>query len=115
MNVTGRYERKLDTQNGTTKAGKSWSKETIIVTTTEEYDNVYPIEFFGDKAIANLNNATVGDMVEVEFNIKANEYNGRHYVSLGGWKIAKVESDTSTPPPVATPAEIVNEENPLPF
>lgn len=117
MKVEGRYERKLEPQSGMTKAGKAWSKETIIVRTNEEYDNIYPIEFFGDKAIGNLNQVSVGDSVDVEFNIKANEYNGRHYVSLGGWKIAKVASSEPTKAPEVVPEAITNDDDgdSLPF
>ena len=116
MKVEGRYERRLDPISGTTQAGKPWSKETILVRTNEEYDNLYPIEFFGDKAIQNLSNIAVGDTVEVEFNVKANEYKGKHYVSLGGWKAVKTEGSTPSAPPVA-PKPITNgsDDDDLPF
>lgn len=34
-----------------------------------------------------LDNFKVGQTVKVEFNLRGNEHNGRHYVSLQAWKI----------------------------
>ena len=44
----------------------------------------------------------IGDQVEVEFNIRSNEYNGRIYNSLSHWDCKKINNETK---------ENVNQEN----
>ena len=41
----------------------------------------------GDK-ITQINNFEVGNPVVVSINIRGNEYNGKYYNSINGWKIA---------------------------
>jgi hypothetical protein len=50
----------------------------------------------------------VGDNVEVEFDIRSREYNGKTYNDLSHWKLEKVISDK----PIETDTE---EIEPLPF
>ena len=37
-----------------------------------------------------LDSFRVGDRVTVAFNLRGNEHNGRHYLSLAAWKIERV-------------------------
>jgi hypothetical protein len=53
------------------------------------------IDFVKDKCDV-LNAYKVGDSVEVGINIRGNEYNGKYYVSLQGWKISKLETAGNT-------------------
>lgn len=45
----------------------------------------------------------VGDPITVQFNLRGNEYNGKHYVSLAAWKFDRSESRSANqngaPPP----------------
>ena len=41
MQVTGTITKVLETQTGTSKAGKEWKKLSFVLTTTEEYKTDY--------------------------------------------------------------------------
>ena len=45
MKVTGKITKVLDTQKGTSAAGKDWQKLSFILETTEDYNNLYCFEF----------------------------------------------------------------------
>ena len=111
MNIKGKFERDLGVTEVTSKStGKRWSKRTILVRTTDEYDNLYPIEFFGEKAQENLKGVNVGDTIDVEFNVKTNEHQGKFYISLGGWKVSK---EQAAQPTAAQQAHIPNVPQPV--
>ena len=95
----------LDAQSGTSKAGKDWMKQTFIGETTEEYNNLYAFELFGAEKVENFNKYNkVGDVVNVEFNVSCNEWQGKYFTSLQAWRIDKANGS-------GTPAENVPEAN----
>lgn len=63
-----------------------FSKVQLVITSDEQYPSDIPIDFLKDKGDL-LQNFNVGDSVKVSINIRGSEYNGKHYVSLNGWKI----------------------------
>ena len=110
MKVTGKITKVLDTQKGTTAAGKNWQKLSFILETTEDYNNLYCFEVFGDEKVEQfLKFNKVGQEVDVSFNVQTNEYKGKYYTSLQSWKIFKAEAGEATP-------EVAQEEaDDLPF
>ena len=100
----------LDTQKGTSAAGKDWQKLSFILETTEEYNNLYCFDVFGDEKVEQfLKFNKVGQEVDVSFNVQTNEYKGKYYTSLQSWKIFKAEAGEATP-------EVAQEEaDDLPF
>jgi hypothetical protein len=87
MEITGNIKLIQDTETGTSKAGKEWAKRTIVVTTNETYPQDIAIDFLGDK-ISQINNFQVGNPVDVGINLRGQEYNGKYYTSINGWKIS---------------------------
>jgi hypothetical protein len=121
MEVTGTVEKLLPAVSGQTKTGDTWQKQTFLLRTEDEYDNLYPIEAFG-KAMEHLNGLSVGQKITAHFNVKCNEYQGKYYVSLGLWKIEKIIKDVPQQqaptkayqaPPVTS--NLTDESNDLPF
>ena len=110
MKVTGKITKVLDTQKGTTAAGKNWQKLSFILETTEDYNNLYCFDVFGDEKVEQfLKFNKVGQEVDVSFNVQTNEYKGKYYTSLQSWKIFKAEAGEATP-------EVAQEEaDDLPF
>jgi hypothetical protein len=104
------------TQSGTSKAGKEWTKLSFLLETTEEYNNLYCFDVFGDEKVENFNKYNkVGQEVDVEFNVKTNEWNDKYFTSLDAWKIFKAEVDgikVDDPDPEVL---VGGEENDLPF
>ena len=114
MKVQGKITRLLDPISGTSKAGKEWKKQTFILETTEQYNNIYPIEIFGEEKIENFSKYNkVGDEVEVQFNVSANEWQDKYFVSLSFWRADKIGSGAEQPQPVE--AVSVDEDDDLPF
>ena len=51
MKVTGKITKVLDTQKGTSASGKDWQKLSFILETTEDYNNLYCFDVFGDEKV----------------------------------------------------------------
>ena len=89
----------MEVQKGTSKAGKEWQKLTFVVETDEEYNNVYPFEVFGVEKVENFTKFNkVGQYVDVDFNVSANEWNGKYFTSLSAWKIFKAQEQAEPEP-----------------
>jgi len=90
-------------------------KRQMVLTTDEKFPQDLAIEFVKDKTSI-LDMFTAGDVVDVAINLRGNEYNGKYYVNLQGWKINKEGSDQAAPQsntqPIAAPTSI---DNDLPF
>ena len=112
LEITGKLEKFLTVEKGTSQAGKEWQKQQFIVTTEEEYNNTYCFEVFGDEKVENLTKfQKAGDQVKVIFNVNTNEWKGKYYTSLSAWRIEKEESDQS----VSQPSQTEQVEDDLPF
>lgn len=66
----------------------TFKKRLVVVETDEQYPQKIPVDFVQDKT-ALLDPFIIGEPVSIGINIRGNEYNGKYYVSLNGWKIAK--------------------------
>ena len=64
-----------------------FTKRQIVIETSEQYPQKVAIDFVKDKCSV-LDNYKVGQEVTVDVNVKGNEYNGKFYVNLQGWKIS---------------------------
>ena len=90
-----------DVVKGESKAGKEWQKLTFVGTTTEEYNNTYAFEIFGEDKIEKFIQYTkVGYVIDVDFNVNCNEWKGKYFTSLSYWKSFK--SEDNTPPQSST-------------
>ena len=110
MKVTGVIKEVGKVVTGISKADKPWKKVTFVVETSEEYNNIYPLEVFGEEKVDNfLKFNKVGQSVDVDFNVSANEWKGKYFTTLSAWKIFKAEE--------VKDLELVptNEEDDLPF
>jgi hypothetical protein len=93
-----------------------FSKREFVVTTQEQYPQDVKFEVLKDKTTL-LDTYRVGDSVNVHFNIRGNEYNGKYYVNLQAWKMSKAGAEQpaaggTLPPPPPIPA---NDDDDLPF
>lgn len=106
----------MDTQ--TFESG--FSKREFVVTTAEQYPQDVKFEFLKDKT-ATLDTYKPDEEVNVHFNIRGNEYNGRYFVNLQAWKMESTGGASGAAPtgnaPLPTPPPIVsnNEDDDLPF
>ena len=95
LEVTGKITKFLEVQSGVSKAsGKEWKKQSFIVDSGAEYNNIYCFEVFGAEKVDNLEKFNkVGDNVTVQFNVNCNEWKGRYFTSLSSWRIEKVDAE----------------------
>ena len=92
LEVTGKITKILDLQTGTTQAGSEWKKQSFILETTEQYNNVYCFELFGEEKVENfLKFNKVGNEVKVDFNVNTNEWKGKYFTTLSAWKVFKAD------------------------
>ena len=68
-----------------------FTKREFVVTTDEKFSQDVKFSCLKDKTSL-LDNFSVGDQVNVFFDIRGNEYKGRHYVDLTAWKIESLGS-----------------------
>lgn len=85
--VTGKLKVIFETQT----FDSGFQKREFVVTTNEQYPQDIKLELVKDKC-AILDSYQVGQEVEVDYNLRGNEYNGKYYVSLQAWKITGSQS-----------------------
>jgi len=87
MTIKGKITEKLKIESGTSKAGKDWQKQTIILDNGDQYNPLVAISFFGDEKLSEVSKFQTGNEVEVSINLSSREFNGKWYNSIDGWKI----------------------------
>jgi ABC-type oligopeptide transport system substrate-binding subunit len=95
----------------------TFKKRTVVIETSEQYAQKIAIDFVQDKCEM-LDKYLLGHNVKVGINIRGNEYNGKYYVSLQGWKIDFLDqsnADNLKPEKqtVTAPKQVVQDD--LPF
>lgn len=98
----------------TVGAAGTFKKRLVVVATDEQYSQTVGIDFVQDKTTI-LDKYKVGDEVKVHVNIRGQEYKGKYYVSLNGWRIEKLEVEA--PQQEAPETSVVKQEevSDLPF
>lgn len=84
LELTGTIKEIFDTQTFTS----GFSKREFVITTQEQYPQQVKFEMTKDRADI-IESLAIGDLVRVSFNVRGNEYQGKYYVSLQGWKVEK--------------------------
>lgn len=84
--IKGTLLKVLPTENGTSKAGKDWSKRAFVIKTDDDYPKEVCFSLFGEK-VTIIDNYKVGDSIDVSFNLSSREYNGKYYHNIDAWRI----------------------------
>jgi|TARA_R110001583_G_scaffold64962_3_gene187907 hypothetical protein len=88
MQVTGTLIKKLELETGTSKAGKEWQKQSIVIDTGEEFNNIVCVSAFGDK-VKDIERLDIDMTINVMCNVYSREYKGKYYHNIEGWKFAQ--------------------------
>tara|TARA_R110002167_G_scaffold254346_1_gene460520 strand:- start:414 stop:728 length:315 start_codon:yes stop_codon:yes gene_type:complete len=97
MKITGKLVKKLQAEAGTSKAGKAWEKQSILVEQSgTEFNKEVVVTFFGDK-MKDLRDIEEGSDVSVSINLSSREFKGKYYHNIDGWFIAKLGEETVAP------------------
>jgi hypothetical protein len=115
LKLNGKIKLISDTQTW----DSGFSKREFVITTQEQYPQDIKLEFVKEKSSL-LDSYKAGEDVEVAFNVRGSEYNGKYYVNLQAWKINKMGATTNAAPPMPEAPNTVlehndSEEDDLPF
>ena len=84
MEVIGKLVKILDLEEGTSKTGKSWQKQSIVIDNGDEFNNLTAVSAFGDK-VDKLNRLELGMDVSILCNVYSREYQGKYYHNIDGY------------------------------
>ena len=87
-----------------------FKKLEFVITTNDQYPQDIKFEIVKEKADDFKKFNKVGDMVDVKFNLRGNEWKDKYYVSLQAWSVFKVKEEETV-----TETNQENEPNDLPF
>ena len=96
MEITGKIIKFLDLESGTSKSGKEWQKQTVVIDTGDEFNNLTAISAFGDDKIKRLNKLEVGMSVAIMCNVYSREYKGKYYHNIDGYHFSQQAEDVET-------------------
>jgi hypothetical protein len=115
MNIKGKLKVKFETQT----FSSGFEKREFVITTDEKYPQDIKFELIKEKT-GIIEDVPVGAELDVHFNIRGNEYNGKYYNNLQCWKL-DVSEEFNVPAPAkqksaASSVSLMDvEEDDLPF
>lgn len=97
MKILARVKKIFEIEQGSTKAGKDWKKQRVLVTQlNNDFRDELIIEFFNDWIPKGAYELNVGQPYEFEITIKSREWNGKYYTNVtGSHSILPTESTES--------------------
>lgn len=113
MQITGKIIHVLPLASGISQStGKPWKKQDFVLETIENYPKKAAFTLFGDKV--DRFPISVGQLVNVTFDVNAREFQNRWYNSLEPWKIEPAGTQTAAAAPAANPANPAVPQTPYP-
>ena len=105
-------------QTETVGSAGTFKKRLLVIETEEQYSQKIPVDFVQDKTSI-LDKYSIGNEVKVGINIRGNEYNGKYYCSLNGWRIESLtnvkETINTTTQPFEPAPSFEDDGSGLPF
>jgi len=89
MEIRGKLVKILDLETGTSKAGKSWQKQTVVIDSGDEFNNLTAVSAFGEDKIKHLNKLDIGMTVAILCNVYSREYKGKYYHNIDGYHFSQ--------------------------
>lgn len=94
MKITGVVKHIGDIVTGQSSRGEWQKQEFVIEENTDRYPNSMVITIFGGDKITQAA-LMEGDLVEVDFDCRANEYNGRYFNNINAFSITRLSGAAS--------------------
>ena len=130
MEITGKIIAVLPAKEGVSQStGNPWKCQDYVIETSEMYPKRCCFNVFGAEKIQEMN-IQPGETLTVSLEINANEYQGKWYNQVRGWKVVRVPAQgqgqqqpaeqapwpqAGLTPPVQTPAQAQPQDTQLPF
>lgn len=90
MEITGKIIAVLPPKQGVSQStGNAWMCQDYVLETQEMYPKKVCFNVFGAEKIQEMN-IQLGETLTVSLEINANEYQGKWYNQVKGWKVARV-------------------------
>jgi hypothetical protein len=96
MEVNGKLVKKLPLESGVSKSGKEWQKQSVVIDTGGEFNNLTAVSAFGDK-VDKLNTLELGMDVSILCNVYSREYQGKYYHNIDGYHFTDQSSSQGDP------------------
>ena len=87
MEIQGKIIVVLPERNGVSQRGNQWRSISYVLETQEQYPKKLAFDVTNDK-IDQLN-IQLGEILTVQFDINAREYNGRWFNSVNAWNVIR--------------------------
>ena len=110
IEIHGTITKILPLEQGTSKAGKEWSKQCFILKQDQEYNPEVLIEAFGVERINQLNKFSEGDTVDMSCHVGSKEWNGRYFTTIQAFRFQNQNAEAHNKQEFVT-----SDENDLPF
>ena len=96
MQITGKAIAALPVKSGVSKkTGEQWQSREYVIETQEQYPKKMCFEVFGTDKLKEFNIRN-NDLIKVNFDITAREYNGKWYNYIRAWKVEHVNPQSQT-------------------
>ena len=97
-------------------------REFVIETGDDKYPQLVKLEVSKERC-KELDECSIGDTMDVQFDIRGNEYNGKYYVNLQAWKFENTPSQQSQKQspqqresaPAPAPSSAADDDSDIPF
>lgn len=73
-------------EQGLSKAGKEWAKQSYLLETQEQFPRKVIYSVFGEQRIADCE-VQVGDVVKAYIDIESREFKGKWYTNVNAYKV----------------------------
>lgn len=95
ITFTGCVSAVLPVESGTSASGKSWSRQTIVITEENvQYPASIAVTLFNSELVGTV---AAGETITVHLSVKASEYQGKYYNNISAWKIERTVSAAPVP------------------
>lgn len=94
MEIQGKIIVVLPERSGTSQRGNQWRSISYVLETQEQYPKKLAFDVTNDK-IDQLN-IQLGEILTVQFDINAREYNGRWFNSINAWNVIRQTQQAPT-------------------
>ena len=114
MEIKGNFKAFL-TESIKTKDGDKTKGTLVLDIPDDKYPTIIAFDIWKEDLINQAANLRVGQELEVLFNVKSREYNGKYFTSAGAWRIDAGETVADSPPAGSTKPSEEPIDDDLPF
>ena len=93
MEIQGKVIAVLPERSGVSARGE-WKSQTYVIETQEQYPKKMAFDVFGADRLAQFNIQS-GEVINVSFDIDAQEYQGRYFNQIRAWNVTKVSQQAA--------------------